>query len=138
MKMAETPSSGQSGGVSNTGTQSAGGNIVGGNMTVTTSTSTISKTETAFQPIADAIKTSPDAMRPAAEATLASLKKEVEKTEKGEKPDDGVISGLLKSLAALVPAAVSAIGNAFGGPILGGLAGPATQAVLNELGVDQK
>ncbi|MFL5281631.1 MAG: hypothetical protein ACJ8AW_11730 [Rhodopila sp.] len=58
----------------------AGGNIVGGNMTLnTTTTSTISKTEIAFQPIADAVKESPAAMRPAAEATLASLKKEVEK-----------------------------------------------------------
>ena len=77
-------------------------------------------------------------MRPAAEATLTSLKKEVEKGEKGEKPDDGVISGLLKGLAGLVPSAVSAIGSAFGGPILGAVAGPATKLALQELGLDQK
>ena len=116
----------------------AGGNIVGGNMTTNTTTSTLSKTEIAFQPIADAVKAGPPAMRPAAEATLTSLKKEVEKAEKGEKPDDGVISGLLKGLAGLVPSAVSAIGSAFGGPVLGAIAGPATKLALKELGLDQK
>ena len=136
--MAETQGSGQSGGLSNTGTMNAGANIVGGNMTVNTTTSTLSKTEIAFQPIADAVKETPPAMRPAAEATLASLKKEVEKGEKGEKPDDGVISGLLKGLVGLAPSAVSAIVSAFGTPILGAVAGPATTLVLRELGADQK
>ena|SRR5690348_2932625 len=100
--------------------------------------STLSKTEIAFQPIADVVKETTPAMRPAAEAMLTSLKKEVEKTEKGEKPDDTVISGLLRGLAGLVPSAISAIGSAFGTPLLGAVAGPATKLVLNELGVDQK
>jgi hypothetical protein len=136
--MAETPNSGQSGGVSNTGNMSAGGNIVGGNMTVNTTTSTMSKTEIAFQPIAGTVKETAPAMRPAAEATLASLKKEVEKGEKGEKPDDTIISGLLKGLVGLVPSAASAIVSAFGTPILGAVMGPATKLVLEELGMDQK
>lgn len=133
------PQSGQSGGVTNTGTMTTGGgNVVGGNMTVNTTTSTQSKIEVPFQPIADAIKAAPPAMQPAAEATLTSLKKEVEKSEKGEKPDATVISGLVKGLAGLVPSAVSAIASAFGDPILGAVAGPATQLALKELGVDQK
>jgi hypothetical protein len=102
------PQSGQSGGVTNTGTMTTGGgNVVGGNMTVNTTTSTQSKIEVAFQPIADAIKTAPPGMQPAAEATLTSLKKEVEKSEKGEKPDATLISGLVKGLAGLVPSVPS-------------------------------
>ena len=37
-----------------------------------------------------------------------------------------------------MPSAVSAIASAFGDPILGALAGPATELALKELGVDQK
>jgi hypothetical protein len=133
------PQSGQSGGVSNTGTMTTGGGpVVGRDMTINTTTSTTSKTQIAFQPIADAVKDAPAALQPAAEATLASLKKEVEKSEQGEKPNDTVIAGLLKGLAGLVPSAVSAIASAFGTPILGAVAGPATQLALKELGVDQK
>jgi hypothetical protein len=115
-----------------------GGNVVGGNMTVTTTTSTLSKTAIAFQPLANVVKEAPPALQPAAEATLASLKKEVEKSEQGEKPNDTVIAGLLKGLAGLVPSAVSAIASAFGTPVLGALAGPATKLALKELGVDQQ
>jgi hypothetical protein len=133
------PQSGQSGGVTNTGTMNTGGgNVVGGNMTVNTTTSTQSKIAIAFQPLANAVKEAPQAIQPAAEATLASLKKEVEKSEQGEKPNDTVIAGLVKGLVGLVPSAVSAIASAFGGPILSGVAGPATQLALQELGVDQK
>lgn len=134
--MAQVPRSGQSGGVSNSGTMNTGGgHVAGGDMTVTTTTSTMSKTEIAFQPIANAVQEASPALRPAAEATLASLKNEAKKSENGEKPDDTVISGLLKGLAGLVPSAVSAIGSAFGTPILGAVAGPATKLVLQELGV---
>ena len=124
----------------NSGSMSAGSLAicVGGNMTANTTTSTLSDTDIAFQPIADAVKAAPPAMRPAAEAMLTSLKQEVAKGEKDEKPDDGIISGLLKGLAGLVPSALSAIGSAFGGPVLGAVAGPATKAVLTELGLDQK
>jgi hypothetical protein len=111
------PQGGQSGGVTNTGTMNTGGgNVVGGNMTV--NTTTLSKTAIAFQPLANAVKEAPLALQPAAEATLASLKREVEKSEQGEKPDDTVIAGLLKGLAGLVPSAVSAIASTFGTPNL--------------------
>jgi len=123
----------------NTGTMTTGGgHVVGGNMTITTTTSTQSKIAIAFQPLAEMVKEAPPALRPAAEATLASLKQEAEKSEQGEKPDDTVIAGLLKGLAGLVPSAVSAIASAFGTPILGALAGPATQLALKELGVDRQ
>jgi hypothetical protein len=132
--MAETTSGGQSSGVTNTGTMNTGGgSVVGRDMAINTATSTISKTEIAFQPVANAVKEASPAMLPAAEATLASLKKEVERGEKGEKVDDTVVSGLLKGLVGLVPSAVSAIVSAFGTPILGAVAGPMTQLVLDEL-----
>jgi hypothetical protein len=114
-----------------------GGHVVGGNMTVHTTTCTFSKVELAFQQIANAVKEAPAALQPAAEATLTSLKTEVEKSEAGKKPDDTVVAGLLKGLAGLLPSAVSAIGSAFGTPVLGALAGPVTKAALREIGVDQ-
>jgi hypothetical protein len=122
----------------NTGTMNAAGNVVGRNMTFHTTTNTLSKTEIAFQQLASAVEQAPTALQPAAEATLASLKKEVGKSEKGEKPDDSIIAGLLKGLAGLVPSAVTAIASTFGTPMLGALAGPATKLALQELGVDQK
>lgn len=124
---------GQRGGILNSGTMNAGGDIVGGDRTVTT----MSKTEIAFQPIANIVRETAPAMRPAAEATLASLKQEVEKGEKGVKPDDTVIAGLLKGLAGLVPSALSAIVSAFGTPILSVVAGPVTKFVLEELQGDR-
>ena len=135
--MPETPT-GQSGGVSNTGTMNTGGgSVVGRDMTITTTTSTTSKMQIAFQPIADAVKDAPPAMRPAADATLVGLRQEVEKAEKGEKADDSVIAGLLKGLVGLVPSAVSAVVSAFASPVLGAIAGPATKSLLNELGANQ-
>jgi hypothetical protein len=123
----------------NTGTMTTGGgHVVGRNMTITTTKSTQSEIAIAFRPLAEMVKEAPPALRPAAEATLASLKNEAEKSEQGEKPDDTVIAGLLKGLAGLVPSAVSAIVSAFGTPILGALAGPATQLALKELGVDRQ
>jgi hypothetical protein len=78
------------------------------------------------------------ALRPAAEATLARLKKEVEKSEQGEKPDDTVVAGLLKGLAGLAPSAVSAIASAFATPLLGAVTGPVAQLALTQPGVDQE
>jgi hypothetical protein len=137
--MSDAKGSGQSGGVYNTGTMNTGGgHVAGRDVTVsTTTTTTKSKTEIALQPITDAVKEAAPALQPLAETTLASLKEEVEKSEKGGKPDDTVVSGLLKALAGLVPSAVSAIGTAFGTPLLGALAGPATKLALDELGVGQ-
>jgi hypothetical protein len=133
-EMPETPAN-QSGGVSNTGTMNTGGgSVVGRDMTINTTTSTTSKMQIAFQPIADAVKEAVPAVRPAAEATLVGLRQEVEKAEKGEKADDSVIAGLVRGLVGLVPSAVSAVVSAFSSPILGAIAGPATQSFLSELG----
>jgi hypothetical protein len=133
------PTGGQSGGVSNTGTMNTGGgSVVGRDMTINTTTSTTSKMQIAFQPIADAVKEAAPAMRPAADATLVGLRQEVEKAEKGERAHDSVMAGLVKGLVGLVPSAVSAVVSAFANPVLGAIAGPATRSLLSELGKGQK
>jgi hypothetical protein len=133
--MAKTPSGGQSGGVSNTGIMNTGGHVVGGNMTVN-STTTFSPTQihNALQPVADAIKTAPPEKRADAEARFDDLKKEL---AKGDRAEDGIVAKLTKGLAGLVPSGVGAIVSAFGTPILGGIAGPVTKFVLDELQGDR-
>lgn len=53
---------------------------------------------------------------------------------KGKQVDDGKLAHLVKGLIDLVPAAVGGIVSAFASPILGGLAGPLTKAVLDKFG----
>ena len=52
---------------------------------------------------------------------------------KGKGADDQRVAGILDDLAKLVPGAVAAVASAFGTPLLGGIAGPVTQFVLNQL-----
>ncbi|MCB9150916.1 MAG: caspase family protein [Caldilineaceae bacterium] len=57
--------------------------------------------------------------------------------QKGEKADDARLAGLVDDLVKLVPGAVTAVVNAFGTPILAGVAGPVTKFVLSRLGVEE-
>lgn len=59
--------------------------------------------------------------------TVEQLQNEV---KKGQKANDTVMAQLLGKLLEVVPNAVKAVGNLFALPILQGIAGPATQAVL--------
>ncbi len=129
------PREGQTGGVTNTGTMIAR-DVVGGNMTVNTTT-TWSPTEihNTWQPIADAIGAAAPEKQEEAKAKLEALKKEV---AKGSKAEDGVVAKLVKGLVGLVPTAVSAVGSAFGTPLLSSVAGPVTKFVLNELSEGEK
>jgi hypothetical protein len=61
-----------------------------------------------------------------------ALKDEV---TKGKDANDDRIGGLLDDLVKLAPNAVSAIGAAFGQPILAGIAGPVTKFILSRLGI---
>ena len=54
---------------------------------------------------------------------------------KGKQVDDSKLAHLLKGLIDLVPAAVGGIVSAFASPVLGGLAGPMTKAVLDRFGL---
>jgi hypothetical protein len=122
--MSDARGSGQSGGISNTGTMSTGGgNIVGGNMTINKmGTFSPAQINNALQPIADTIRrTAPPEQRAEAEAKLNDLKTEV---AKGDQAEDRTVAKLVKGLVALIPSAVSSVVSAFATPILGGVAGP--------------
>lgn len=53
--------------------------------------------------------------------------------DKSAKPDDGKLARLLNGLVDLVPGAVGAVVGAFASPLLAGMAGPATEALLKKL-----
>ena len=132
--MAETPNSGQSGEISNTGTLIAT-NVAGRDMTNNTTT-TYAPTEihNVWQSVADAIQSAPPEKQAEATTKLEELKAEA---AKGTKAEDTTLARLVKGLVGLVPSAVSAVASAFGTPILGGVAGPVTKFVLEELGADK-
>jgi hypothetical protein len=135
MQMAETPNSGQSGGISNTGTMIAQ-NVAGRDITNNTTTTCYSPTQihNVWQSVADAIQAAPPEKQTEATTKLQELKAEA---AKGTKAEDTTLARLVKGLVGLVPSAVSAVASAFGTPILGGVAGPVTKFVLEELGADK-
>ncbi len=61
---------------------------------------------------------------------MEELKKEA---AKGKSATDGVMAKLVEGIVGLVPGAVSAVAGAFGTPLLAGIAGPATQYVLDKI-----
>jgi hypothetical protein len=127
--MGEKPSERQSGGVNISGAVgSVGGDIVGRDKIV--GTPSAAALDAALQPLIEAIKTAPADNRGDAEQKLAGLKQE---TAKGKDANDGTIAKLIDGLVALVPGAASAVANAFATPILGGIAGPVTNFVLDKL-----
>jgi hypothetical protein len=83
-----------------------------------------------FRPLTEAITAAPTEVRPKAQAKLAALKQEA---TKGEAADDNTVANHVDGLVGLVPGAVSAVVSAFATPLLGGIAGPATQLVLDKL-----
>lgn len=102
------------------------------NNTTTNTTTNINYVEQvprALMPIAAAIEQAPS-NKDEAKAKLEQLKDEA---SKGKKADDGIMATLLKGLVGLVPTAITAVASAFGGPILGAIAGPATKAVIDSM-----
>jgi uncharacterized protein YraI len=61
---------------------------------------------------------------------VAALKQEA---AKGKNADDRVVARLVEGLVGLMPGAASAVVSAFATPILGGIAGPVTEYVLEKL-----
>jgi hypothetical protein len=126
--MGEKPSQGQSGGVNISGTVgSVAGNIVGRDMIGGPSVAALSET---FPPLIELIAAAPSDKRPEAEAKLAQLQQEA---ANGKDANDGAIAKIIDRLVDLVPTAASAVVGAFGTPILGGIAGPVTDFVLDKL-----
>lgn len=125
----------QTGGISVTNAKVIG-DIFEGNKTIdnstnntTTNISYVEQVRNSLEPIAAAIEQAP-VNKAEAKAKLEQLKDEA---SKGRKADDGVMSTLLKGLVGLVPTAITAVATAFGSPILGAIAGPATKAVIDAM-----
>lgn len=91
---------------------------------------TAQEIERAFAPLMALLLQAPPGQREAAEATAGALKKEL---AKDSGPNDETLSSLVKGLVSLVPAAASAVGGVFVSPVLAGMVGPATRAVLAAL-----
>ena len=100
--------------------------VTGGNTEFINSTIAINKF---FAPIEAALKAAPN-VEAEAIAKLDELKAEA---AKGKKADNSVMAKLIDGVVGLVPGAVSAIVGAFGTPILAGIAGPLTKAVLDKI-----
>ncbi len=129
LTMNESTSHGQSGGVNISGTiGTVAGDIVGRDKTVAGPSA--AALDDALRPVHDAIKAAPSKVQLEAEAKLAALKHEA---AKGKDANDGVMAKLVDGLVELVPPAASAVGSAFGTPILGTLVGPVTNFVIDKL-----
>lgn len=83
-----------------------------------------------FAPVMAAVTALPAGERAEAAVKVQELKEEA---AKGEQADDGRLARLIDGLVGLVPAAVGAVVSAFASPILGGVAGPVTQIVLDRI-----
>jgi hypothetical protein len=88
--------------------------------------------ESLFTPLIAAVHQAPTEIKAQAEATTDEIKNEV---AKGDKANDHHLSALLEKLLALVPGAASVVASTFAQPMLAGLAGPLTKALLSKLGL---
>jgi len=126
--MSDKTGQGQSGGVSIGTVGSVGGDIVGRDKI--TGTPSKAELDEALRLLAAAISAAPPEKRAEAEEKVAALKQEA---SKGKDANDGVVAKIVDGLVGLVPGAASAIVSAFATPILGGVAGPVTNFVLEKL-----
>ena len=121
---------GQDGGVNiSGGTVTVGGDVVGRDKIVGTEISR-AQLDQVLRPVEEVIRTVPPANQPEAMQKLEELKSEA---AKGKGAKDAVVAKLVDGLAGLIPSAVGAVASAFGTPLLGGIAGPATKYVLDKI-----
>ena len=123
--MADEKPTRQSGGVNiSGGNVNVGGDIVGRDKITGTQISR-NQLDAIFRPLEEAAGQQPQAAQ-----KVEALKNEA---AKGKEADDGVMAKLVKGIVSLVPGAVTALVSAFATPILGGVAGPVTKYVLDEI-----
>lgn len=126
-------SNSQSGGVNFSGSGSVhiGGDVVGRDK-ITTVTTGLSgeQLNQLFAPLMNALRAAPPEKQNEAIQKVEELKKEV---AKGKEANDRVMAKIVDGLAALVPSAVGTVVGMFATPILGSLAGEATQYVLDKI-----
>ncbi len=128
--MSDEKNSGQSGGINiSGGSITVGGDMVGRDKIVGTEVSKV-QLDQLLHPIEQAIKAAPPENQLAAMQKLEDLKNEA---AKGKNAKDGTVAKLVDGLVGLIPGAVAATVSAFGTPLLGGIAGPATKYVLDKI-----
>ena len=128
--MREKTGEGQSGGINIGGSVGyVGGSIVGRDQI--TGVPSAAALDDALRPLIEAVRDAPAEKRAEAEAKLAALKQEAAKGKSAA--DDKVMAKLVDGLVGLVPGAASAVVSAFATPLLGGIAGPVTDFVLDKL-----
>jgi hypothetical protein len=86
--------------------------------------------ENIFRPIEQAIEAAPPSQKAAASEKLRALKDEA---TKGSSANDTIIANQIEGLVGLAPGAASAILSTFATPVLGGIAGPVTNYVLDKI-----
>src|SRR5260370_27512246 len=111
------------------GNVTVGGDIVGRDKIVGTVISSV-QLEQIFRPLMEAVRSAPPPVQQEAAQKVEELKKEA---AKGKSASDGVMAKLVEGIVGLVPGAVIAVAGAFGTPLLAGIAGPATQYVLDKI-----
>lgn len=129
---------GNNSGIINTGTQSVGslvfggvhigrGDYVAGDKIVQNG----GGADVVAQLLAEVQRLAPAANRDLAVEHVHAMQEAV--LDKDGKANDGKLARLLNGLVDLVPGAVSAVATAFASPLLAGVAGPATEALLKKL-----
>ena len=101
------------------------GGDIGGRDKITGTQISSNQLDAIFRPLEEAAGQQPQAAQ-----KVEALKNEA---AKGKKADDGVMAKLVKGIVSLAPGAVSTVVSAFATPILGGVAGPVTKYVLDEI-----
>ncbi len=112
----------QTGGVNIGGNVTVGGDIVGRDKIVNMIPA--AQIDQAFRPLDEAVAHVPEVKQ-----KVQDLKAEA---AKGKDANDSLLANMIEGVVALVPGAVTAVVGAFGGPILAGVAGPATKYVLGK------
>jgi hypothetical protein len=104
-------------------------NIAGGDLHIRTNTNA-TELERLFEPVAAVLQNVSPEVRGEAERRLESIKSEV---LKGEHANSREMTRLLDGLIDLVPQTLKSLAAAFGNPLLAGVAGPATQFLLEKV-----
>lgn len=112
--------------VGNKTTQTAGGDIVGGNKNV----QMLQDVRSELAPVAAQIESAPPDKRDQARQELAKIEAEA---AQGKKANDHNLANLIEGLVDLVPQAASAMVAAFGGPTLSAVAGVITKYVIDKI-----
>lgn len=137
----EKKEEGRSGGINFTGGDTRiQGDVAGGDLNknvygnVTYGAIPAEKLEALLKPLIELVDSTAEPAKSEATTNVNELKEEL---GKGADADDGTLAKLVDGLIRLVPTAVAAVVGAFASPVLAGVAGPVTKAVLEKLHGDE-